>query len=378
MAIFPEPVSPGAALTPRPRHQPGEHTLGWGFVGASAVASRFMVAAIRTQTPMTAPSSRVAMTNGWIVGIFSHDETRARRFADANQIPHTFVNLADLLEHPEIQCVYISGHPRHHAQATLAALAAGKHVLCEMPLALDLNDALSATHTALNRGLTLAVNFQRRGDPAIRLLREMVGGGELGDLLGGCVDNIALLPSQQQTWRLRAQGGGVIWDRTVHDIDLLRYLLRDDIAAIYAMSTQHLLGAAVEEDVLSQVTMRRSGLVFQLHDSFLIPHGDTALELHGTTGTALVRHCFSAGLSTELWLTRHGRSTQLALPAADPYSESVHAFGTAVRTGALPLATGTDGVHSLLVAFAALESVRRSQRVLLDEPLRPVSDFSVL
>ena len=59
-------------------------------------------------------------------------------FADRHAIPHAYLNLADLLAHPDIQCIYVGNHPRHHSQTVMAALAAGKHVLCEPPLALDL------------------------------------------------------------------------------------------------------------------------------------------------------------------------------------------------------------------------------------------------
>ncbi len=326
-----------------------------------------MIPAIRAQDPLPDTNARFPMANSWVVGIFSHSEHRAKQFADRHQIPHTFVNLADLLAHPDVQCVYISSHPRHHRQATLAALAAGKHVLCETPLALSLDDALTMTHTALNRGLWLGLNYIHRGDPALRVLRDMLANRAIGDVLGGRVDNTVLLRTRQQTWRLRQNGGGVILDRMLHDIDMLRFLLRDEIGAIHTISTQQILGNEVEEDVLTHLKLRRSGLHFQLHDSFIIPHSRTGIEINGSTGTLLARDCFDNDLPSELVLLRHGQETRVSTPQSDPHKYAVQMFNSAIRHSGQPLATGTDGVHSLAVTLAAIESIRRGQRVTIPD-----------
>ena len=151
------------------------------------------------------------------------------------------MNLAQLFIRGEIHCVYVSSHPRHHAQATLAALAAGKHVLCEAPIALDIDEALAVAHTARSQSLVFGINFQHRADPALCTLREMIAEGAIGDLLGGRIDNTVLLETSMHTWRLRGNGGGVILNRMMHDIDALRFLLRDEVHSVQARSTQQLL-----------------------------------------------------------------------------------------------------------------------------------------
>jgi 1,5-anhydro-D-fructose reductase (1,5-anhydro-D-mannitol-forming) len=348
--------------------------LGWGIAGASASAAQ-LVQAIRGQPPLPSPAGRAPITSARAVGIFSHSEHRARLFADAHAVPHPFVNLADLLAHPDIHCVYVGNHPRHHAQTALAALAAGKHVLCEPPLALELDEAQTVAHTALDRGLVLAVNFRRRADPALRALRELIADGTVGDLLGGRAGNTAFLRPPLQTWRLRAHGGGVLLDRTAHTVDVLRYLLRDEVAAIHSQATTQLLGDVVEEDVLSTVTFRRSTLVFQLHDSFLIPHAPTTLEIYGSSGTLVARHCFVDEPASELVLLRHSQTLPVPLIQTDPWRDTVQMFLNAIRTQAAPLATGADGVLSLASALAAQESLRRGYRMAL--PSRPLVDRSL-
>lgn len=343
-------------------------------MGASAIAGR-TIHAVRDQHPLPAGGGQGAVTHSRIIGIFSHNEHRARQFAVDHAVPQVFVNLADLLAHPDIHCVYISSHPRHHAQAVMAALAAGKHVLCEPPLALTLDDAQTAAHTALSRGLVLGVNYLRRADPALRALREQLASGAIGDLLGGRISNAIALRPALQTWRLRPGGGGVLLDRTLHSVDLIRYLLRDEAAAVHALSTQRILGSdqsgeesQVEEDVVSHLSLRRSRLVFQLHDSFLVPHTPTTVEIYGGAGTLVARHCLTDDPPSELYLIRHGHSSTLPLFAIDLYQHAIQVFAEAVRGQGVPLASGTDGVQSLAIVLAAQEAIRRKRQVTLPPP----------
>ena len=139
----------------------GPDSIGWAVLGTGARAVQVVNDALRQQ-PAVAPG--VAGT--WVVGVYSHNELRAQHFAQETYLPHSFANLADLLQRHEVQCVYIASHPRHHFPLTMAALAAGKHVLCEMPLALTLEDAETMQQAAENRGLLLGVCHQGRADRA--------------------------------------------------------------------------------------------------------------------------------------------------------------------------------------------------------------------
>ena len=352
---------------------PDAETLGWGIIGASLIAAQSLIPALRA-LPAIDNGSRYPVPNSALLGIFSHSEHRARAFADHHAISHTFLNLEDLLAQPAIHCVYVSNHPRHHAQTVLAALAAGKHVLCEPPLALTVNEAQQVAHTALSRGLILGINYPRRADSAIRTLRELIADHTIGVLLGGRVSHTGLLPTNRQSWRLRSQGGGVLLDRTAHTVDLMRFLLRDEVETAYAVSTQQVLGDEVEEDILSIFTFRRTGLSIQTHDSFVVAHMPTSVELYGSTGALVVRHCWRADQPSELWLHRHGQTSPSPVATTDPFFATVQAFVQAVRTHGAPLAGGSDGVNNLAILQAAQLSLGRNQRIPVALPMRPVVD----
>jgi 1,5-anhydro-D-fructose reductase (1,5-anhydro-D-mannitol-forming) len=334
-------------------------SLGWGLLGASSSAEQQMISAIRQQ-PAAAGVSQVA--GSWVVALFSHNERRGLDFARINQIAHADVNLADLLQRREIQCVYVSSHPRHHYPLTMAALNAGKHVLCETPLALTLDEAQALQQTATNRGLVLGVNYVQRANPAVQKVHALLQQGAIGDLLGGRISNTDLLPPSKQTWRLQANGGGVIFDRTIHDIDLLRFLLNDEIATVYGLSTQPILSEAnkhqVEENVLAQIQMRRHGVTFQVHDSYFIGHQPTSIELYGSQGTFRIFHWFGVTAESQLWLHQHSRSEQLSIPNINPYWQMVYLFNSAVRNHTPLLAQANDGVAGLAAALQLHKSIR--------------------
>jgi 1,5-anhydro-D-fructose reductase (1,5-anhydro-D-mannitol-forming) len=354
---------------------PSVETLGWGIVGASAVAAERFLPSLRS-LPGLAEGSRHTVPNSIALAIFSHSEPRARAFADRHAIPHHLPNLADLLAQPSIHCIYVSNHPRHHAQTVLAALAAGKNVLCEPPLALTVEEAERVAHTALDRGRILAVNFHYRGDPALRTLRELLADHTIGDLLGGRLSHTGLLPTVRQSWRLRPQGGGVLLDRTAHSVDLLRFLLRDEIDMVYSATTLQLLGNQVEEDVLSIFNFRRSRIAIQSHDSFIVAHTAAGVELYGNTGMLTVYDCWRADRASELWLTRHGQSTRVPITTGDSYRASLQAFAEAVRTQGAPPAGGADGVNNLAILRAAQQSLERGRRVPVALPMRRATDRS--
>jgi 1,5-anhydro-D-fructose reductase (1,5-anhydro-D-mannitol-forming) len=174
-----------------------------------------------------------------------------------------------------------------------------------------------------------------------------------------------LLPRRMQSWRLRPNGGGVILHGSSHSLDLLRFLLQDEVAELAAVSGQRLLGELVEEDVLTRVRMARSGALFHLHDSFIVPHNRSSIEIYGDIGTLIAYHCLPEEPAGELLLLRNQQLTPLPISAIDPYWQVVYAFQQAVRNNGQPLASGQDGLRSLQLAQAVQESVQKGSTVAL-------------
>jgi 1,5-anhydro-D-fructose reductase (1,5-anhydro-D-mannitol-forming) len=146
-----------------------EHApVGWAIVGASQIARAWVADAIRS-----APG-------GELKAIVSRDRERATEFARDFQIPKAVTALNDVLSDPSIDALYISTSNDRHAAMTLAAAAAGKHVFCEKPLSLSVDDAVEMTKAFDRAGVVLGTNHHLRGAATLRAIRDLVQSGSIG------------------------------------------------------------------------------------------------------------------------------------------------------------------------------------------------------
>jgi 1,5-anhydro-D-fructose reductase (1,5-anhydro-D-mannitol-forming) len=318
--------------------------VGWALVGASGIARAYMVDAIRRAE------------GGRLVGVLSSDPERGARFAAEHGIPRAYATPEELYADPEVQAVYISTVNARHAADTLAAARAGRHVLCDKPLASSVEDARAAVAGCAEAGVLLGVNHNLRCAPVHRALRRLVAEGRLGELLAARVLFGADLPRAARTWRTRdaAAGGGCALDLTVHEIDLLRYLLDDDVAEVRALAARQDAATREVEDALAGALRFARGTLASFQDSFNLPFAPTTLELHGTRGSASVVDAFADDPVASA--TVRDATGVWELPtAATPglYVDLVAAFNAAVAGHGAPVASGEDGLRAVEVALAA-------------------------
>src|SRR6266702_3609939 len=253
----------------------GARVLGWGLIGASDIAQTRVIPAINTQ-----PDSRV-------VAVMSSQLERARHYAEHNSIPRAYGSLEAVLADLEVDVVYISTTNDLHKEQTIAAARAGKHVLCEKPLALTLQDAQEMVKACHAASVVLGTNYHLRNAVTHRTLRQLVAEGAVGQPLAVRVFHAVSLPSRLQGWRITRPeaGGGVILDITVHDADTLRFVMQDEIVEVTALAGRQSLAANDLEDAVMGVMRFANGALVQHHDAFTIPHAQTGFEVHGTEGS---------------------------------------------------------------------------------------------
>ena len=200
--------------------------FGWGLIGASTIAREWVIGAIRAQ-----PGAEVA-------AVMSSSAARGADYAKANGIAKAYDSLDALLADPKVDAVYISTTNELHKEQTLAAAAAGKHVLCEKPLAMTVADARQMVAGCRNAGVVLGTNHHLRNAASHGAIRAAIRAGRIGTPLSARVFHAVYLPPHLQGWRLDRPdaGGGVILDITVHDADTLRFVLGDDPAEAIAFS----------------------------------------------------------------------------------------------------------------------------------------------
>jgi 1,5-anhydro-D-fructose reductase (1,5-anhydro-D-mannitol-forming) len=326
--------------------------LGFGLIGASTITREWAAAAIRE-------------AGGDIVAVLSRDMARAQAFAAELSVPRAYDRLDAFLGHPGLDGVYVaSTNERHHAEV-LAAAAAGKHVLCEKPLALSLEQGLEMVRACERAGVVLATNHHLRNAAHHIAMRDAVQGGRIGEPVVARIVHGALLPVDLQTWRIKdpATGPGALLDLTVHDADLLRFLLDDEIVEVTAMTKN--TGMAVEgvEDTSLTVLRTARGTLGHFHDVFNTPFNRGAVEIHGTAGSLYGRDVMTQAPSGTVTLRDATGERELPLEQENLYVRGLRRFLAATRgEGEVP-STGLDGVRSLAVALAAAESARSGRRV---------------
>ena len=327
--------------------------LKWGLIGASTIGREWMVAAIGAQ-----PDSTVA-------AVASSSAERARRYADELGIPMAYPSVADLLAEPAIDAVYISTTNEWHEPHVLAAIAAGKHVLCEKPLALSLDSAQRMVEASTAAGVVLGTNHHLRNAATHRKIRELIQTGAIGRPLAARVFHAVYLPPHLQSWRIDRPdaGGGVILDITVHDVDTLRFALGDEVAEVTAMTANQGMGRAGLEDAVMGVMRFRNGVIAQFHDAFTAPHASTGVEVHGTEGSLYGRDVMTQRPVGTVTMRREGNEEEVPVDHENLYERSVRCFNAAIRGEGEPAATGVDGVQSLAVALAVREAAETGQTV---------------
>ncbi|UDL88464.1 Gfo/Idh/MocA family oxidoreductase [Mesorhizobium sp. PAMC28654] len=330
----------------------------WGLIGASTIAKQFMIDAIRAQA------------DGEISAVMSSSPERAATYATENGIPLAVSTLDGLLG-VDIDAVYISTTNELHLEQALAAIKAGKHVLCEKPLALTSADARRMVAAAKAAGVVLGTNHHLRNAGAHRAMREAIAAGRIGRPIAARVFHSVYLPENLQGWRITRHeaGGGVVLDITVHDADTLRFVLGDDPTEISAFTQTAGMAAGGLEDGAMCIWRFKSGVIAQSHEGFTTRFADTGFEVHGSEGSLIARNVMTQKPVGSVTLRTAKGEEELSFDREGLYARSLRQFHAAIRGEGQPSATGEDGVWSLTAAEAALQSARTGKTVEINPRL---------
>ncbi|KRB19514.1 MULTISPECIES: Gfo/Idh/MocA family protein [Mesorhizobium] len=330
----------------------------WGLIGASTIARQFMIDAIRAQE------------GGEIATVMSSSPERATGYARENGIPAAVSSL-DALLGSGIDAVYISTTNELHLEQALAAIKAGKHVLCEKPLALTSADARKMVAAASAAGIVLGTNHHLRNAGAHRAMREAIAAGRIGKPIAARVFHSVYLPENLQGWRITKPqaGGGVVLDITVHDADTLRFVLGDDPVEVSAFTQAAGMAGSGLEDGAMCIWRFKSGLIAQSHEGFTTRFAGTGFEVHGSEGSLIAGNVMTQKPDGSVLLRTAKGEEQLSFDREDLYVRSVRRFHAAIRGDGQPSATGEDGIWSLASAEAALQSASSGKAVKIDPKL---------
>ena len=322
--------------------------LGVGLLGVGEMGKRH------------AENLRRLVPEARLVGVADVDGARAARVAEELEIDHSFNSLEAMLESKDIQAVVIATPDKFHGQAIGTAAAARKNILCEKPLATTLADAHSALESVSRAGVQLQIGFMRRYDPAYAAAMQRIEAGEIGEpvvfkSLGRDKDLPPLAFYQA------GLNGMVFFNNTIHDFDLARWLMRDEVSEVHAYGTVAIRPEVAQygDLVAGVVNLKfRHGAIGNVESYVQALYGyDVRTEVVGSKGSIFVG---SLQQTPVVCLTPSGRQHTVAdhflSRFADAYLAEVRDFVHNVLHDQPVRVTGTHGLRGVEIATAAERS----------------------
>jgi xylose dehydrogenase (NAD/NADP) len=342
----------------------------WGMLSTSGIG-RVVAAAIATSP------------HAELVAVASRDVAKARAFADELGVPSSHGSYRELLASEEVDAVYIPLPIALHTEWTVEALAAGKHVLCEKPFALDEVDAARCFDAARTAGRECIEGLMYRHHPQTLLTQALVGDGAIGELAFIRATLSVDVPAGDIR-RTTALGGGAILDLGCYCISAVR-LFGGEPETVFAARTLDPAPGAENADLRLAATLQlRSGVLAQFDVGLDYPRRDE-LELIGTAGKIVVPDPWLCrpgyielereGMTERLPVDPDGKySLSSAEENDDAYRIEFEAASQAISTGSAPGFGRDDAVAQA----AALAAVRRSAETRVPVRLSPSPERYVL
>jgi predicted dehydrogenase len=308
-----------------------------------------------------------------VVAIADIEPAMLARRATGWGVERTFTDYQALLGLPDIDAVSVCTPNAVHGAATIAAAAAGKHVLCEKPVSLSLDEADRMIAACAEAGVLLQVNHHLRSAPAVQQAKALIDDGSLGRITH-------LRLRQSHDWggssapppsfrTLASAGGGTLLDNGCHLFDLLRHLA-GDVDQVYCRSAT--LGYDVEVEDTAIVSLRlASGALATVETAWTATGWDEgfwvwgtqgALEWTNRTGRPVLR-LLDRGVPGTDWDTPRATSWEHAGSAA--IVRHVVGFLAAIRGEGPVLCSGADGKEAVRLVLASYESARTGRTVMI-------------
>lgn len=276
-----------------------------------------------------------------------------------------YSDFREMLDKEEIDAVIICSANSDHAEIAIECAARKKHILCEKPLAITVEDGVAIIKAARDNGVKLMTAFPIRFNQAIHEAKKMIQCGKIGRVLGAATSNHGSMPGG---WFVdpAKSGGGAVMDHTVHVADLLRWMLEDEVDEVYA-EYDRLLHDIPSEDCGQLMLRFTKGTVVSLDTSWSRPKsysiwGDVKMEIKGEKGNLSINCC-----PRTLNIYRNETMRHTTVSAGDNHDDLlVREFVDAVREDREPFVTGLDGLRAVEVALAAYEAGKRREVVKLN------------
>lgn len=320
----------------------------FGILGAAAI-----IPAALTNPARSVPDAQ-------ILAIAARDPKRAYRFAKKHNIPRVYPTYAALLADPDIDAVYNPLPNSLHAEWTIRALKAGKHVLCEKPFASNAEEAEEMAKVARETGLVLSEAFAYRYHPLTVRVREILKNGEIGSIRHIDARFSFLLPAPNNIRFKYELGGGSLMDNGCYPVSLIRHIAEAEPVVEHAEA--RLVAPQVDHNMKADLSFA-DGRTAHMECGMLSPKlFHSVLHVKGDAGSLHVISPFQPHVFHSLVIKIKTMDTREQVPGENSYALQLRAFTRAVR-GEIKLNTDpADAIGNMRVIDAIYEKAGLNKR----------------
>jgi D-xylose 1-dehydrogenase (NADP+, D-xylono-1,5-lactone-forming) len=306
------------------------------------------------------PPLRLSKRNT-LLAVASRSQEKADTYAREKKIKRAYGSYAALLADPEIDVIYNSLPNHLHAEWTIKAVQAGKHVLCEKPLALSLAEVDAIQAAASQYRKVVAEAFVYRTHPMALKVKELIDAGKLGKIK---MVRGSFTYSQPTPEDIRLQpelGGGGLWDIGCYPLSYMRSMLALEPLEVFGW--QVIGPSGVDELFVAQ--LRFPGDIFgQIDCSMVIPY-HVFMEFIGDEATLILPNPYIPGPQKTLYMTRNGKTSTITVKGPENYISEVEDMADAILLGKQPRLSLAESRANVAAILALFESAKTGKSVAL-------------
>ena len=294
-----------------------------------------------------------------LIAVASRDLERAEAYAKSHAIPRFYGSYEDLLADPEIDVIY-NPLPNHlHADWSIRAARAGKHVLCEKPLALTPHEVARMAEAAEQSGTRIVEAFMYRHHPQTLAIEKAIQEGKIGEiqLIRGSFSFTLQRPDDFR-W-IPEYGGGALWDVGCYPVSFAHLLAGSTPKEVFGW--QVTASGGVDETFAGQIHFS-NGVLAQFDCSFNLPH-QTGMEIRGSRGTLIIPAPFKPDPKQKPFILTDHHKEKLSFKSGDLYLGEIEDLADAILCGHSPRISLAESRENIATLDALLHSARENRVV---------------
>ena len=325
-----------------------DKVLNWGFLSTAHI-NRALIKPLRSSK------------RNKLLAVASREQAAADEYARLWKIPRALGSYEALINDPEIDVIYNSLPNHLHAEWSIKALKAGKHVLCEKPIALSLKEIDAMISASQKTGKVLAEAFMYRHHPQTLKAYEMVANGMLGELQAVKGAFTFTLTRENDIRTKRETGGGSIWDVGCYPISYARTIVHSEPIEVFGSQVMGPGGA----DISFFGQMRFPNDIYAQFDSGFNSPSRSFIEIIGSNATLNIPVPFKPGNGEKIYFVKDNRTETIRMPGQELYIGEVEDMADAILLGKSPRVSLADSRKNTEVILALIKSAETGKPIKL-------------